>query len=640
MSRPAAAVPVAHPTTGVNQLNTIPTQIICPHCTLDALEREVVDLGYRCPRCGQELAHLDTTPAGMIRGVLGWLHRPGELILDRYGVVKVLGKGGFAAAYLVEDLRLNNKRRAIKELPQGLYDEAETGVLSQLSHPSIPDIIDRVHQDGMVYLVMEFGGSRTLESERQRWGGRLPYATLLPWLQQLGGVLSYLHHQSPPIIHRDLKPENVLLDEQGRVMLIDFGIAKQAEDGSQTRTLARAATHGFSPPEQALGTGTDPRSDVYALAATAYALLTGQVPPPAHQRVAGTELTEPQRLVSGLPEPFATALLQALNLNINLRPANIDEFMVQAGLTSAPPPTAKLDTSQTLLLGDLPPEQTGQVASVRMGSERIDLAPQSQARRRSGLGAGAGLTALLALAVGAGYWLAWQPDPAPAPPVEPRAAATATPAPVLPQAEPAPVQPPVPPVAASQAPATGTPPVTPVSVEAEPPKPAQPPAPGEPAPAAPPPVALQAEPVQPPAPPIREYQAPASGTPALPPVASQAEPIQPSPEAVKIAEPAEVANKPPTQERNSAASALDALNQAIAEPATRRPAPAPAAPTPAPPARAAAAPEPRKPAAAMARVEPPPATRAPASGRCLELQNRAALGEPISTSDLQKECKR
>ena len=416
----------------------------------------MVDLGYRCPRCGQELAHLDTTPAGMIRGVLGWLHRPGELILDRYGVVKVLGKGGFAAAYLVEDLRLNNKRRAIKELPQGLYDEAETGVLSQLSHPSIPDIIDRVHQDGMVYLVMEFGGSRTLESERQRWGGRLPYATLLPWLQQLGGVLSYLHHQSPPIIHRDLKPENVLLDEQGRVMLIDFGIAKQAEDGSQTRTLARAATHGFSPPEQALGTGTDPRSDVYALAATAYALLTGQVPPPAHQRVAGAELTEPQRLVSGLPEPFAAALLQALNLNINLRPASVQEFLLQAGLAvdmpsdhyTGPTPVTGPAAYRTLLVTDSSRDLTDQAASVRMGSERLTLAPVSTpvARSRTPLWIGAG--ALAALGLAGGGWLLWERGPEPqsssaqAPPAQvPTASAPPAVAPVQNPVEVTPVQP-------------------------------------------------------------------------------------------------------------------------------------------------------------------------------------------------------
>ncbi len=213
-------------------------------------------------------------------------------VSNRYWARVVLGRPN-----LVEDLRLNGKRRALKEVPELLFDEYETKLLSRLNHPSIPDIIDRSIVDKMVYLVLEFGGNRTLGGERERNQGRIPQPVLLPWMRQLCEVLMYLHSQDPPIIHRDLKPDNILLDETGRIMLIDFGIAKEAEPTAMIRTLGRAASSGFSPPEQAMGTGTDQRSDIYALAATFYALLTGEKPPAAHERVAGKEIVPPSQIV-------------------------------------------------------------------------------------------------------------------------------------------------------------------------------------------------------------------------------------------------------------------------------------------------------------------------------------------------------
>jgi serine/threonine protein kinase len=237
-----------------------------------------------------------------------------------------LGKGGFAATYLANDLRLNGKKRALKEIPEALFDEYETGILSQLDHPSIPDITDRLIADGMIYLVLEFGGSRTLDSERKRRGGQIPLELLLPWIRQLCEVLTYLHARTPPIVHRDLKPGNILLDDNDRIMLIDFGIAKESKASEETRTLARAASHGFSPPEQVMGTGTDPRSDIYALAATFYALLTGTIPPAAHERIAGKEVVPTSQLIKGVPETVDKAILQALDLNANRRPQTAQTF--------------------------------------------------------------------------------------------------------------------------------------------------------------------------------------------------------------------------------------------------------------------------------------------------------------------------
>ncbi|MDD5033297.1 MAG: serine/threonine-protein kinase [Methylococcaceae bacterium] len=300
---------------------------LCPACGAANALVELPRREYRCSRCKLELAHLDYAVNGTVRGVFGWLLPAGDVVLDRYQIKSVLGKGGFGAAYLVDDLQLSGKRRALKEVPEMLFDEYETTLLSRLDHPAIPDIIERKAVNHMVYLVLKFGGNRTLGSERKQYPDkRIPQDKLFPWMRQLCEVLSYLHGQNPPIIHRDLKPDNILLNEDDRIMLIDFGIAKEAVPQAMTRTLGRAATHGFSPPEQVMGTGTDERSDIYALGATFYALLTGQNPPAAHERVAGAELVPPSHIVPDVSPELEDAILQSLSLNVHHRQQTVQEF--------------------------------------------------------------------------------------------------------------------------------------------------------------------------------------------------------------------------------------------------------------------------------------------------------------------------
>ncbi|MCI0654923.1 MAG: serine/threonine protein kinase [Methylococcaceae bacterium] len=313
----------------VSDTNSVPVEEFrfCPGCGTSNITSTLDQRQYRCNRCNLELAYLDFTASGAIRGLFGWIHSAGEHIGERYRVRSVLGQGGFGTTYLVEDLRLNGKRCALKEVPKLLFDDYESNLLSRLRHPSIPAITDRGTTDNMVYLVLEFGGNRTLAGEQQQSPDRhIPSIQLLPWIIQLCEVLTYLHAQDPPIIHRDLKPDNILLDETDRIMLIDFGIAKQSEANSVTRTLGRAATSGFSPPEQALGTGTDPRSDIYSLGATFYALLTGTKPAAAHERIAGAEIVPPSALVPGISNRLDQILLKSLNLNVNHRQQSVQEF--------------------------------------------------------------------------------------------------------------------------------------------------------------------------------------------------------------------------------------------------------------------------------------------------------------------------
>jgi len=384
--------------------------IRCAGCGAESTKSIVADTGYTCPRCEIGLAHLDTAPNGTLRGVIGWLRAPGDVLKDRYRIAKLLGRGGFAVTYLVEDLLLNGKRRALKEVPEILFDESEAGILSRIHHPAVPDIIDRFQLEGMVYLVLEFGGDRTLESVRRAEGGRVPLARVAPWADQLCDVLAYLHSQDPPIVHRDLKPENILLDERDRIMIIDFGIAKEATADGVTRTVARSVSHGFGPPEQALGTGTDERSDVYSLAATLYALLAGKPPPAAHERVSGAEVAPPS---AGNPEvgpALEASLLRALSLNVLQRQASIDElrrdlvaaFGTAAG-ARAPATSASTTVSIDQIGGVASAPVTGTGPGVTTGSG-VAGAVAAPARPRAGPWLATG-GVLLVLAAGGLAWM-------------------------------------------------------------------------------------------------------------------------------------------------------------------------------------------------------------------------------------------
>jgi len=391
---------------------------LCPGCGASNNEEELIKREYRCQQCNLELAHLDVAANGVIRGIFGWLRSEGDLVEERYRIKSLLGKGGFGATYLVEDVRLSGKRRALKEVPALMFDEYETTLLSRLNHPSIPDIIDRIETNGMIYLVLEFGGNHTLGGERKQYPGqRIPQETLLPWMQQLCDVLIYLHAQTPPIVHRDLKPDNVLLDENGRIMLIDFGIAKESAPATMTRTLGRAATHGFSPPEQAMGTGTDERSDIYALAATFYALLTGENPPAAHERVAGKELIAPSQFVQDIAPQVEATILQALNLNVNRRQQTVQEFIEALaevdGINSAQALGNTNNSNRTVLLGKTSHTTAMHPPSIKLPSARITTASHTtsaktdasqQASKRNAIILGVGISSLL-LILTAGYFL-------------------------------------------------------------------------------------------------------------------------------------------------------------------------------------------------------------------------------------------
>ncbi|HIX38348.1 MAG TPA: serine/threonine protein kinase, partial [Candidatus Blautia pullistercoris] len=200
-------------------------------------------------------------------------------------ILNKIGQGGMSVVYLAMNERAN-KQWAIKEVrkdgvqnfevvKQGLI--AETEMLKKLSHPNLPSIIDVIDGDGTFLIVMDYIEGRHLESVVKEYGAQ-SQEDVIEWAKQLCDVLSYLHSRKPPIIYRDMKPSNVMLKPDGKVMLIDFGTAREFKENSVADTTC-LGTQGYAAPEQYGGHGqTDARTDIYCLGATLYHLLTGHNP--------------------------------------------------------------------------------------------------------------------------------------------------------------------------------------------------------------------------------------------------------------------------------------------------------------------------------------------------------------------------
>ena len=250
----------------------------------------------------------------------------GQHLNNRYWIAMLIEQGGFGAVYKAWDITLN-RPVAIKEG----YEESAEGqrqflreaqILANLAHPNLPRVIDFFTiQERVQYLVMEFIEGQTLEELRTLADGRLPEAQALGWIAQVLEALSYIHRQNPPVIHRDIKPTNIKVtpaDEntpQGRAVLVDFGVAKTYDSLKRTTMGARAVTPGYSPIEQ-YGTGvTDARTDIYALGATLYMLLTGQEPPEAPQRVVRDPLAKPRQLNPDLSPEIEAVILKAMRMD-------------------------------------------------------------------------------------------------------------------------------------------------------------------------------------------------------------------------------------------------------------------------------------------------------------------------------------
>ncbi len=228
---------------------------------------------------------------------------PGHILRERYKIRQVVGRGGMGCVYQAEDIVLEGRLCAVKEIqPDPGADEEvqrqthqqfhrEASVLARLDHPNLPKVSDFFSQDERDFLVMDFVPGHDLKEimdASRREGLTLPEDRVLEWASQLSDALSYLHRQNPPVLHRDIKPGNIKLTPGGLLKLVDFGLVKLlAPDETRTITVLQGrGTALYTPLEQYGGESghTDGRSDSYSLGATLYHLLSNEPPVEAKQR--------------------------------------------------------------------------------------------------------------------------------------------------------------------------------------------------------------------------------------------------------------------------------------------------------------------------------------------------------------------
>lgn len=264
---------------------------------------------------------------------------PGKIIRARYIVEEMLGKGGFGAVYRVRERHKGSNTFALKEVidPNRQQQERftfEGEILKRLDHPALPHVYqlfeDRKHH--RLYMLMDYVEGTDLEQLRQQQPGRrFTLSEALRIMAPIVDAIGYLHAQQPPIIHRDIKPANIIVSPSGdRAVLVDFGIAKEY-DQDATTTAIRHCSPGYGAPEQ-YALGTNPRTDIYGLAATFYKLLTGQIPADAFYRLTrlGSGEVDPlepaDTLVPTISSSVADVLRRAMAINSNDRFTSIEEF--------------------------------------------------------------------------------------------------------------------------------------------------------------------------------------------------------------------------------------------------------------------------------------------------------------------------
>ena len=260
----------------------------------------------------------------------------GEKFQGRYRIIRQIGSGGMSAVYEGVDERLKvtvaiKEIRALDEQVLRAF-EREAQLLAQLNHPTLPRVSDYFTDSSHAFIVMQFIGGDDLGQILSHQAGPLPPTQVLPWAEQLLDALSYLH--SKQIIHQDIKPQNLRLSRLGEIALVDFGLAQTDTPGQHPAevTQSRGYTRLYAPLEQIRELSTSAQTDIYALGATLYHLLTAVKPPDALGRATAVADSKPDPLIPAnevhpqIGKDLAGVLQKAMALKASDRYSSAAEF--------------------------------------------------------------------------------------------------------------------------------------------------------------------------------------------------------------------------------------------------------------------------------------------------------------------------
>jgi len=341
----------------------------CPYCFA-----ENSDLAIACIQCGSSFVATSHLSSGL------FLHQ------KHYQIERVIGEGGFGITYKGRDLaksrivaiKENWPERATRQGTTVIWHHSvtpknrqvqlekfatEAQYLAKCVHPNIVQVYDWFEENNTAYVVMEFLSGKTLSTVIAEEGPLSPDRVKRYFLQ-MAHTLRVIH--SINLLHRDIKPDNIILNEGDRPILIDFGATKEFIAG-QTRQMSVTLTPGYAPLEQYSYRGKRwPATDIYALCASMYELLTGQLPPPAVERVTTDTLIPPGEWVSGLDPRLEAVILQGLKIRVEERFQTVDELIAAIGagsqlarLIPLPPSTGKAEfilDRTPMIVGRLSPD--------------------------------------------------------------------------------------------------------------------------------------------------------------------------------------------------------------------------------------------------------------------------------------------
>ncbi len=263
----------------------------------------------------------------------------GTILQQRYKIDKQIGQGGMGAVYVASDERFGSTV-AIKEtlcMDENfrIAIEREARLLNSLKHSALPRVSDHFEESESLFLVMEYIPGEDVAAMLEIDHATFTVEQVMSWADQLLDALDYLHNQDTPVIHRDIKPQNLKINSRGEMILLDFGLAKGNPTDASHQTAAKSIfgySRNYASLEQIQGTGTDPRSDLYSLAATLYHMLANVPPTDALTRAMSVLSKKPDPLEPAssvnptIPKGVAGVLQKALDLDANERPASALEM--------------------------------------------------------------------------------------------------------------------------------------------------------------------------------------------------------------------------------------------------------------------------------------------------------------------------